>query len=137
MGRHKGYHPPKPETHDLRAMFVETGQRISRGAGILDAYRMGTGLLFKPIRTPEAQRSLKEAADACHADSNSYIQQDWASAMQHAGKHAMLAYLGQWWTCSYLMAPPAKLAEDEQFFSRGRIAAIVENRSSVEAELQR
>lgn len=126
--RHKGYHLPKEGPHDVRAMFVATAYQIAQGAAMLDAYRLGTGVLICPARSPEAQRSLQEAADACLRQCGTYVRSDWARAMEHAGKHARLAYVGQWWTRQLLPAPPVRLAEGDRYFSRHDIAKIVERR---------
>lgn len=124
--RHKGYHLPKEGPHDVKAMFVETAYRIAQGSAMLEAYRLGTGVLIAPARSPEARRSLEDAANACFSDCNSYVLCDWASAMEHAGKHARLSYVGQWWTRELLPAAPGKLSEGDRYFSRQEIAEIVE-----------
>jgi hypothetical protein len=124
MGRHKGYHPPRAERPDHAALFIEAGRTITRNAGLLDAYRRGTGLLIRAVRTTAAQDSLaaaiKESATKCPYNGGV------PGAAQHAGKMAMCAYLGQWWTSELVCAEPASLGDGDEYVSRDEVRERVE-----------
>lgn len=127
MGRHKGYHLPPVPVPDHSALFVQAGLRITRNAGLLDAYRKATGLYLKTIRTHQARESLKQAIARTHGRfSGKHYYTNMSAASENAGRGAMCEYLAHWWTCTLCDQPPDIMGEGDEWFSRATVRLIVE-----------
>ena len=125
MGRYKGVHPPRRDPPDHGVLFTEAARRISRSAGLLDAYRRMSGLHLRMIRTREAQASLAAAIERSISKFRSW-HDDQTEAWEHAGRMAMAEYLGNWWTCVLRNDPPEALGQGDEWFSRETVREIVE-----------
>jgi hypothetical protein len=115
----------KAKPRDLQALFVEAGRKIARNAGLLDAYRKGTGLLLRTIRTQAARDSLKAAQEHCRERFN-FIGDEFA-AREHANRLAMASYTSQWWVTERCDAPPDSIGEGDEWFAKQTVREIVEN----------
>jgi hypothetical protein len=126
MGRRfKGYRPPpSPPPPDHAALFVMAGRKIVLNAGLLAAYRRGSGLLLRTVRTHEARTSLAAAVANSVSRFSAWGRE--AGPHEHAGRMAMCEYLGRWWTTELRDAPPDDLGEGDAFFARETVRAITE-----------
>ena len=125
MGRYKGIHHPRSEPPDHAALFTQAGRRISRSAGLLDAYRRMSGLHLRAIQTREAHASLAAAIERSVSKFHSWHDDD-SEAWEHAGRMAMAEYLGNWWTCVLRSDPPEPLGAGDEWFARQTVREIVE-----------
>ncbi len=114
------------EAADHEALFVRAGRSISRKAGLVDAYRRGSGLLLICVRTDEAARRLAEIVETCRRRGASSV----AESADVAGRLAMCAYLGTWWRCALVDEPPQTLGPGDEWFSKAQVREMVEGRVS-------
>ena len=126
MATRKRFKLPPKERIDHEALFVSAAKMLVRKAGLLDAYRKSASLLVRQKRTQQAVDSLAKAA-RLSADKCPWTdKENLSSAMQHAGKQAMCAYTGAWWTCTLVRSPPADLSGGDEYFSFETVRAIIE-----------
>ena len=126
MGRYKGAHHPRRSAPDHGALFTQAAKRISRSAGLLDAYRRTSGLHLRMIPTREARASLAAAIERSISKFHSW-HDDETEAWEHAGRMAMAEYLGNWWISVVRNEPPELLGAGEEWFSRETVREIVES----------
>lgn len=128
MGRRfkSSLRPIKYDVIDYGRLFLLAAQSTARGAGLLDAYRRGSGLLFRPVNTGEAQASLAAAVEECARRGAEYGRSQ-TIEVSMAGGLALSSYLPGWWTTQATNQAPHPMEPGDEWFSRESVARIVED----------